>query len=127
VTTIATTEVDPNTIVTGSRDKTTILWRLGGGSDELGVAERRLHGHSHFVSDLALSADGQYALTASWDRTLRLHDLSTGETQRLFQGHAKDVLTVAFSPDNRQIVSGGRDGAIKLWNTIGEVRRGAGG
>lgn len=34
-------------------------------------------------------------------------------------GHTKDVLSVAFSSDNRQIVSGSRDKTIKLWNTLG--------
>ena len=34
-------------------------------------------------------------------------------------GHTKDVLSVAFSADNRQIVSGSRDHTIKLWNTLG--------
>ena len=34
-------------------------------------------------------------------------------------GHTKDVLSVAFSADNRQIVSAARDHTIKLWNTLG--------
>lgn len=34
-------------------------------------------------------------------------------------GHTKDVMSVAFSADNRQIVSGSRDHSIKLWNTLG--------
>jgi guanine nucleotide-binding protein subunit beta-2-like 1 protein len=34
----------------------------------------------------------------------------------------KDVLSVSFSADNRQIVSGSRDKTIKLWNTIGECK-----
>ena len=40
-------------------------------------------------------------------------------TTRRFVGHTKDVLSVAFSADNRQIVSGSRDKSIKLWNTLG--------
>ena len=36
--------------------------------------------------------------------------------------HTKDVLSVAFSADNRQIVSGSRDKSIKLWNTLGECK-----
>ena len=43
----------------------------------------------------------------------------SGETTRRFVGHTKDVLSVAFSADNRQIVSGSRDHTIKLWNTLG--------
>lgn len=45
--------------------------------------------------------------------------LFSGATTRQFVGHNKDVLSVAFSADNRQIVSGSRDKTIKLWNTLG--------
>merc|ERR1712183_1056259 len=34
----------------------------------------------------------------------------------------KDVNSVAFSGDNRQIVSGSRDKTIKLWNTLAECK-----
>ena len=42
-----------------------------------------------------------------------------GTTTRRFVGHSKDVMSVAFSADNRQIVSASRDKTIKLWNTLG--------
>lgn len=45
--------------------------------------------------------------------------LCSGATTRRFVGHTKDVLSVAFSADNRQIVSGSRDKTVKLWNTLG--------
>ena len=45
--------------------------------------------------------------------------MCSGLTTRRFVGHTKDVLSVAFSADNRQIVSGSRDHTIKLWNTLG--------
>ena len=43
----------------------------------------------------------------------------SGTTTRRFVGHTGDVMSVAFSADNRQIVSGSRDKTIKLWNTLG--------
>lgn len=52
----------------------------------------------------------------------RLWDLNTGLTTKRFVGHEKDVLSVSFSADNRQIVSGSRDKTIKLWNTLGECK-----
>ena len=58
----------------------------------------------------------------SWDHTLRLWDLATGQTTKKFIGHSKDILSVAFSADNRQIVSGSRDQSLKLWNTLGECK-----
>lgn len=60
--------------------------------------------------------------SGSWDGTLRLWEIQSGRTTRRFVGHAKDVLSVAFSADNRQIVSGSRDKTIKLWNTLGECK-----
>jgi len=87
-----------------------------------GVPLKRLTGHSHYVQDVAISSDGQFALSGSWDGDLRLWDLSLGTTTRRFVGHTKDVLSVAFSADNRQIVSGSRDKTIKLWNTLGQCK-----
>jgi hypothetical protein len=69
-----------------------------------------------------ISSDGAYALSSSWDKTLRLWELSTGQTTRRFVGHTNDVLSVSFSADNRQIVSGSRDRTIKLWNTLGDCK-----
>jgi WD40 repeat protein len=69
-----------------------------------------------------ISSDGAYALSSSWDKTLRLWELSTGATTRRFVGHTNDVLSVSFSADNRQIVSGSRDRTIKLWNTLGDCK-----
>ncbi|XJO75226.1 hypothetical protein BDV3_005936 [Batrachochytrium dendrobatidis] len=122
VTAIATSPESPDTILSASRDKTVIVWRLTRDDSNYGVPYRSLTGHNHFVSDVVISSDGQFALSASWDKTLRLWDLSTGKTTRQFVGHTNDVLSVSFSPDNRQIVSGSRDKSIKLWNTLGECK-----
>ncbi|KAG8127824.1 putative G-protein [Naja naja] len=119
VTQIATTPQFPDMILSASRDKTIIMWKLTRDETNYGIPQRALRGHSHFVSDVVISSDGQFALSGSWDGTLRLWDLTTGTTTRRFVGHTKDVLSVAFSSDNRQIVSGSRDKTIKLWNTLG--------
>jgi guanine nucleotide-binding protein subunit beta-2-like 1 protein len=122
VTSIATTQESSNMVLSGSRDKSLIVWNLEKDGDNYGLPRRRLRGHNHFVEDVVISSDGQFALSGSWDNTLRLWDLNKGITARRFVGHSKDVLSVAFSADNRQIVSGSRDKSIKLWNTLGECK-----
>lgn len=121
VTQIAISQPYPNVILSSSRDKTLILWKLNEDGTE-GIPEKRFYGHSHFITDVVVSIDGQYALSGSWDKTLRLWDLNLGKTTRRFEDHTKDVLSVAFSPDNRQIVSGSRDKTIKLWNTLAQCK-----
>jgi guanine nucleotide-binding protein subunit beta-2-like 1 protein len=128
VTSVQTTPENPNIVVSASRDKSLIVWGLGEGDHSLsehvvvGKPLRALRGHAHFVSDVSISSDGQYALSGSWDKSLRLWDLHTGQTTRRFTAHTKDVLSVAFSADNRQIVSGSRDRTIKLWNTLAQCK-----
>lgn len=122
VTSIATSPEAPDMVLSSSRDKTVIVWQLTRQAENYGYARRALRGHSHYVQDVVISSDGQFALSGSWDGTLRLWDLNTGTTTRRFVGHTKDVMSVAFSADNRQIVSGSRDKTIKLWNTLGECK-----
>jgi len=125
VTAIATTTEARGMIVSASRDKSIIVWKINPEESDLesyGKPYKRLTGHSHFVQDVALSVDGQFAISGSWDGTLRLWDLNLGKTTCRFVGHTRDVLSVAFSADNRQIVSGSRDKAIHLWNILGHLK-----
>lgn len=55
------------------------MWNLLRDETNYGIAKRALTGHNHFVSDVVISSDGQFALSGSWDATLRLWDLNTGE------------------------------------------------
>uniref|UniRef100_A0A0A9XPM9 Small ribosomal subunit protein RACK1 n=1 Tax=Lygus hesperus TaxID=30085 RepID=A0A0A9XPM9_LYGHE len=111
-------------VVSTSRDGSSIAWKQNpnrhSAESDYAIPDRRLEGHSGFVSCVSLAHAGEYAVTSSWDRSLRLWDLRTGQCQYKFLKHTKDVLAVAFSPDDRQIVSGGRDKVIRVWNVMGE-------
>eukprot|EP00525_Craspedostauros_australis_P007538 CAMPEP_0198132024 /NCGR_PEP_ID=MMETSP1442-20131203/57506_1 /TAXON_ID= /ORGANISM="Craspedostauros australis, Strain CCMP3328" /LENGTH=100 /DNA_ID=CAMNT_0043792955 /DNA_START=51 /DNA_END=350 /DNA_ORIENTATION=+ len=82
VTSLATTPEDPNLLLSSSRDKSVMVWRLTHASSDsmsYGYALRALRGHSHFVSDVVISSDGAFALSASWDSELRLWDIANGK------------------------------------------------
>ena len=67
-----------------------------------------------------MSRDSNYVVSGSWDRTLRLWDLNTYKSVKVFSGHTKDVLSTTFTHDNRMIISGGMDKTMRIWNTKGE-------
>ena len=123
VTCLSVSAMNPNIIISGSRDKTVIIWEINRTEEIKIIPVKRLKGHSHFVSDLKFSSDGQFCISSSWDNSLRLWDIATGKTIQNFLGHQKDVLSVCFSKDERQILSGSRDGTVKLWNTLGKCKK----
>ena len=49
------------------------MWDL-----ETGRALRTLEGHSDSVYGVAVTPDGKRAVSASWDKTLKVWDLETG-------------------------------------------------
>jgi guanine nucleotide-binding protein subunit beta-2-like 1 protein len=109
-------------LVSGSRDRTALVWRLPKQQEAWGTEFTRLVGHNHFVSDVSFSSDSSHLLTSSWDKTIRLWDLQNRKTKKLFLDHKKDVLATTFSPDNRRIISCSRDKTVKLWNILGECK-----
>ena len=80
--------------------------------------EREAHvlaGHKDIVAGCRFTADGARLLSWSYDGTLRLWDVATGEAQ-ILHGHDDRVTAAAASPDGRWLVSGSRDGAMHLWD-----------
>lgn len=55
-------------------------------------------------------------IVAGGDRTITVYDSTAGSILFRNEGaHAGRVNDVAFSPDNSLIISGGTDGALRLW------------
>ena len=72
------------------------IWNL-----ETGAVVRTLSGHSNAVSSVAVSPDGQFVASGSWDKTIKIWNPKTGELLRTLTGHYGLVNAVELLPTTK--------------------------
>ncbi|MBD2737435.1 hypothetical protein H6H03_26725, partial [Nostoc paludosum FACHB-159] len=77
---------------------------------------RTLKGHSDSVNAVAVTPNGQQVISASWDKTLKVWNLATGEELFTLKGHSDSVNAVAVTPNGQQVISASWDKTLKVWN-----------
>lgn len=86
---------------------------------------QEFEGHTDGIVFADWSPDGIRLATASFDQTVRVWDVKTGEALVVFAGHTSGVFDVDWSPDGTRLVSGDTAGNVLVWdaNTGQEVNR----
>jgi F-box and WD-40 domain protein CDC4 len=114
-------------IITGSRDSTLRVWRLPRSDDpkfiqaetdtdseESPYLIRTLTGHQHSVRAIAAHADT--LVSGSYDCTVRVWKISTGETVYRLQGHTSKVYSVVLDHERNRCISGSMDNMVRIWS-----------
>lgn len=70
------------------------------------------------VSDLAFSPQAELLSVASWDKKVRIYELTnTGDSQgRALYEHEAPALSTRWFPDGSKVVSGGADNAVRVYD-----------
>lgn len=99
--------------------------------DALSGEKLRTFEASSWIYAAALSPNGRQLVTGGGEKSGELHvwDVQSGEKLRTLRGHTLPVVSVAFSPDGRQLLSaassldGGANNKVILWDAgTGESR-----
>lgn len=88
------------------------------------IKHKTIIGHTHYISNIILTPDGQYVLTAARDCAVRIWQLSTSKLIRELRGHIHWISGIAITPNGEYIVSSSWDRTIKVWRfSDGELMR----
>jgi WD40 repeat protein len=93
-------------------------------ADEVGEFRRFEGSHLKPIRSVAVSPDGRLLLSGSYDKTVRLWNIATGNEIRAMLAHTETLCSLAFSTDGSLALSGSQDGTPRLWNVeTGELVR----
>ncbi len=70
----------------------------------------------HAIWSVAISSTGQYWAAGSWRGEVRVWREEGLRLHLVWQAHTDNTFTLAFSPDECTLATGGWDGAVKLWD-----------
>jgi COMPASS component SWD3 len=77
---------------------------------------RRLSAHRETITAIALTLDGRFLISVSWDRTLKIWDFATGNLINTIEAHDQGILSLAVTgTGDYYLATGGFDQTVKLW------------
>lgn len=100
-----------NTLVTGSTDRTGIIWDAF-----LGVCLRRLVKHKSTVRSVLIT--DEYVITGSRDSTVYVWSIKTGACKNVLTGHTGSIRDMVLVRGRPYLVTGSYDGSCILWNYL---------
>jgi F-box and WD-40 domain protein CDC4 len=114
-------------IITGSRDSHLRVWKLPEQGSKRYIQTgplatdtdcpyfvRTLGGHNHSVR--AIAAHQDTLVSGSYDSTVRVWKISTGETLHRLTGHTMKVYSVVLDHKRNRCISGSMDTSVKIWS-----------
>ena len=74
-----------------------------------------LKGHRSTINSISMFPDGNHAVSASDDRTLRIWNLVDGVGPLILRGHRAKVVAIAVSSDGCFALSASSDDTLRFW------------
>ncbi|ELT87334.1 hypothetical protein CAPTEDRAFT_168582 [Capitella teleta] len=110
-------------VVSTSMDMTTKLYDLKTNCNTV-----TLHGHKNIISDASFTFDQRKLATVSWDKSIRVWDVTTGMFRSqgataIEKAHEGSISACDFTSDGSALVTGGYDNQICIWDTENMIQK----
>uniref|UniRef100_A0A8C6JLQ3 Coronin n=1 Tax=Melopsittacus undulatus TaxID=13146 RepID=A0A8C6JLQ3_MELUD len=109
---------DPQRLAVAGEDAKIRLWRIpeGGLQETLQEPEAILQGHTEKIYSIRFHPMASDLLvSSSYDMTVRIWELSTGQEALCLQGHTDQIFSLAWSPDGKKLATVSKDGRLRLY------------
>uniref|UniRef100_A0A8C5JRY1 Coronin n=1 Tax=Junco hyemalis TaxID=40217 RepID=A0A8C5JRY1_JUNHY len=109
---------DPQRLAVAGEDAKIRLWRIpeGGLQETLQEPEAVLRGHTEKIYSIRFHPTASDLLvSSSYDMTVRIWELSTGQEVLCLQGHTDQIFSMAWSPDGKKLATVSKDGRIRIY------------
>ena len=110
--------LSPNLYASAEGDGKINIWN---NADDNQTIIRTLPGHQKTISQIKYSPDGKIIASSSWDKTIKLWNVETGELINTLP-HKDAVNSITFSRDSQSLISGTEDNNIYIWNIFAQPK-----
>ncbi len=111
----------PGTVISGGGDDKAHIWKfpvtadLVESDDQVSIENSiTLEGHTDTVTAVGFNYDSTMALTASYDGTVRIWNLTSGDLLQVLDG-PEEIEWACWHSKGNAVIAGSRDGTIWMW------------
>ena len=105
-------------IITGGNDKTIRVWDSKSGREKRKILGAIATGNEGKVFAIALSHDEKYLAVGGYYKNdaIRIFDYASGKLIKALKGHSNIANDLAFSSDDKYLISGSSDKTARIWD-----------
>ncbi len=107
---------DNNKFVSVGQERKITYWDLRKSQPEVMLESSPYKGESDELLSISISHNNKFFATGGMLGIVRIYDFTTGQFVTECRAHSSTITCVKFSPDDKQIISTGRDGLVVVWN-----------